>query len=702
MKNKKISLPAAVALLVLASEANSQPSVALDDRPVGSGNEATLPAVTVTGERSRVELQGTRTRVTNSATGLPSAVSPITSEEIGTINVSRDISNVFRRVPGVVANNLDQGDTGNGFRMRGFATGGTHGADTAVYVDGVPQNMPSSEAGAGHGPAFLEWLTPDMIQRIDVIKGPVSALFGDQNRAGAVSIRTVDDLVPSSVGLTLESHGGRRASLVWSKQLGSVASTLIADSYRTDSYRQGAWQERDNLFWKLSTIRDDARYSIRLNHYRSDFEAAGYLRYDRLAAGQVARSAPEENALLPFGGGRRTGLVVNRAPAAGEAGLYATAYLEDFERIRGGAAGGNVHNVGSDDRIIAGASVSNNFVFSDRAALQAGADIRRDKGEGIRQRYENRLPTSTYLTNLNMDLYTYGVFAQGQVKPADHLKLTGGLRVDRFDYDIENRKLPTTSTGYRKTVTTPKIGAAWTVLPRLDVFANIAQGFRSPAAQQISPAGAQGRLGAPGGNVNTGIAPSKVRSYDAGFTATPAEGWSLSGVAFYTLNEDEIVMTAPNVFRSVGDTTRKGFELESRLHLWKNASAYASYTRLLQAEINNSDPNSAYLLSVPRHQFKLGAEYRHALGAGYLRYNADAYVTSGIPYFSGTPLQQRTVPTYTRYDLRATYSIRDIEWSAFAVFQPQLISESFFATAAGLWVSTQPRHHFGISARYFF
>jgi outer membrane receptor protein involved in Fe transport len=701
MKNKKISIPVAVALLVLVAEASSQQRTDRDERPVGSGNEATLPAVTVTGGRDRIELQGTRIRVTNAATGLPSAVSPITADEIATINVSRDISNVFRRVPGVVANNLDQGDTGNGFRMRGFATGGTHGADTAVYVDGVPQNLPSSEAGAGHGPAFLEWLTPDMINRIDVIKGPVSALFGDQNRAGAVSIRTVDDLVPSSVGLTLESYGGRRASLVWSKQLGSVVSTVIADTYRSDSYRQGAWQERDNLFWKISTVRDDARYSIRVNHYHSDFEAAGYLRYDRLAAGRVDRSASEENALLPFGGGRRTSLVVNRAPT-GEAGLYATAYLEDFERVRGGAGGGNVHNVGSDDRVIGGASVSNNLVFGDSAALLVGADVRRDKGEGIRQRYENRVPTQTYLTNLDMDLYTYGIFVQGQVKPMERLKLIGGLRVDRFDYDIENRKLPRASTGYRKTVTTPKIGAAWTVLPRLDVFTNVAQGFRSPAAQQISPAGAQGPLGASGGNVNTGIAPSKVQSYDVGFTATPADGWSLSGVAFYTLNEDEIVMTTPNVFRSVGDTTRKGFELESRLRLSKDVSAYVSYTRLLQAEISNPDPNSAYLLSVPRHQFKVGADYRHMLGAGYLRYNADAYVTSGTPYFSGVPLQRRTVPTYTRYDLRATYGIRDMEWSVFAVFQPQLMSEAFFATAAGLWVSTQPRRHFGMSARYFF
>ncbi|WP_416236056.1 TonB-dependent receptor plug domain-containing protein, partial [Salmonella enterica] len=62
----------------------------------------------------------TRNRVSNNPESLPAAVNTITDEEIRTLNVDRDISNIYRRVPGVVANNIDQGDTGNGFRMRGF------------------------------------------------------------------------------------------------------------------------------------------------------------------------------------------------------------------------------------------------------------------------------------------------------------------------------------------------------------------------------------------------------------------------------------------------------------------------------------------------------------------------------------------------------------------------------------------------------
>lgn len=665
--------------------------------------DAVLPEVSVSGAQEARITPGARTAVSMDAAALPSALSIVTAEEIATINIGGDISNIFRRVPGVVANSLGQGDTGNGFRMRGFATQGTHGADAAVYVDGVPQNMPSSEAGAGHGPAFLEWLTPQMIERIDVIKGPVSALHGDQNRSGAVNIWTgTGSNTPSSAALTLESYGGKRASVVLGKDYGSFDSLLVADVYRTDSYRRGAWQERDNLFWKLSSVRNEARYSLTLNHYRADFEAAGYHLYHRLAGGLVARDAAQEGALLSYGGGRSTRLVFNRAPASGEAGTYATLYAEDFERVRGTAGGGIVHNTGSDDRFIAGGRVSHNLVFGDRGALHLGAEFRKDKGEGTRQRYENRVATPTYLTYLDMDLLTYGLFAQGQFKPVDSLKLSAGLRADYFDYDIKNRKLPAASTRYRDSVVTPKLGANWSVTPQLDLFANVAQGFRSPAAQQISPAGAAGPLGAAGGAVNRDISPSKVQSYDFGLTAAPNDALRLSGVVFYTLNEDEIVQTGANTFSSVGDTTRKGLELEGRWRFSRSAEVYGAYTRLLQAEINNPAPNTANLLSVARHQFKLGAQYQHALGAGRMRYNVDAYLTSGIPYFSGTPLARQTVPTYTRYDLRATYDYRKLQLAAYAVLQPQMISEAFFSGAAGLSVSPQPPRQFGISARYFF
>ncbi|WP_455282283.1 TonB-dependent receptor [Cupriavidus necator] len=703
MKNKQNNRsvrPMACALISLSSSTLSQAVYAQADHPV-------LPEINVVAQND-VNLQGKRTVVTTDSTGLPAAVSVVTAEELGTINIGRDISNMFRRVPGVVANNIDQGDTGNGFRMRGFATQGTHGADTAVYVDGVPQNMPSSQAGAGHGPAFLEWLTPDMIGQIDVIKGPVSALYGDQNRAGAVPISTQAGEVPSSIGIALDRYEGKRASLVLSGSYAfrpespPIQSLFVADIYRTHSYRYDGSTDRDNVFWKLSTRIGDGVYSLRLNHYRSESTAAGYLLLSDLQSGKVDPRSTQYG-LPGFGSGKRSMFALNRAPANGQDGWYATLYGETFERERGIATSSVQHTVGSDDRNIFGGRLANNFTFGDRAALMVGAEVRRDRGDAQRQIWVRGVPTANYINAQGLDLLTYGLFVQGQFKPVDTVKLTGGLRRDWFDYDIVNRKLPAASTDYYAGVTTPKIGAVWSVLPRLDLFANVAQGFRSPAAEQISSSGPVGPLGAPGGTIYD-VSPSKVKSYDVGFTATPATDLTVTAAAYYTLNQDEIVAQPDGSYKSVGDTTRKGYEMEARWRPLRAVALYASYGHIIQAAANNPLPNTGARLSVPRHQVKLGAEYRRRLQGAQLTVNADAYLTSGIPYYMGTPQTQlRFMPAYTRFDLRAVLDWKQYQLSLFAVLQPHRFStEAAYGSSAGLLVSPQPKWQFGMAARYFF
>lgn len=664
-----------------------------------------LQRVEVTGHSTTQGRQpGDRALTTLAPDALPAAGQHIDARDIANTTIGRDISNIFRRVPGVLANNIDQGETGNGFRMRGFATQGTHGADTAVYVDGVPQNIPSSQGGAGHGPVFLEWLSADMIASLDVVKGPVSALFGDQNRAGAVDIRTRDGgaSTPSSLTLTAERYGLRRASLVLSSRFGdAVDSLLVADAYRNDGYRHASRTDRDTLFWKLSARHGDARYSLRLMHYRADFAAAGYLLLPDLEKGLDPRATQANNP--GFGDARRASFVFNRAPASGEGGWHATVYAEDFERQRGITANATQHTVGVDDRRILGARLLHNFAWGDRAALAVGSELRSDRGDAYRRVHVNRLPTANYVNAQHLDLLTYGVFAQAQWRPLREAKLTAGLRYDRFDYDLANLKLPAASTPYRKGVFTPKVGASWSVLPALELFANVAQGMRSPAAEQISSSGATGPLGATGGVVSD-VAPSKVRSLDIGFTTAPLTDWTVSGVAYDIKNDDEIVGQADGSFKSVGSTSRRGFELETRWNLNGAASVYASIARLTQARVNNPAANTGAKLTVPARQIKAGAQYRLALAGGQLTLNADAYLLSDMPYYVGTPAtQERVMPTYTRYDLRASHDQGPVRVSLYAVLQPQRYgTEMAYGSAAGLMLAPVPRSTVGASLRYAF
>lgn len=250
---------------------------------------------------------------------------------------------------------------------------------------------------------------------------------------------------------------------------------------------------------------------------------------------------------------------------------------------------------------------------------------------------------------------------------------------------------------------TPKYGAIWSATPDIEVFANVAQGFRSPAAEQISSSGSLGPLGAAGGRINAGIDPSRVRSHGLGFNATAARGWRVSG-AFYSIeNDDEIVNSAPDVFVASGRTTRRGLELDLHYQPGGAFSAYASYGRILCARLDNPFPGAGALLAVPAHTWKAGAQHRGAIGPGTLTLNGDVYVSAGNPYYSGTPSVQRTMPTFVRYDLKATYDYGKLQGALFATLQPhKFASDIAYGTAAGLLVSTVPQTQGGASLRYFF
>lgn len=632
---------------------------------------------------------------------LPTNTTIIDAEEIMTTNIGKDISNIFRRVPGVVANSIDQGDTGTAFRMRGFATQ-LHGADTAIYVDGVPHNLPSSESGS-HGPAFIEWLSPSMIGNVEVIKGPISVLHGDQNRAGAVNIDTVSKVENSSIGISLESYGGQRGTLVLSKQIGQVDNIFIADTLDADSFRDETETHRDNFFWKGSTAIGDGIYSLSVNHYSSDFTNAGFLSYQGLVAHEVEPEAVQEGALPGFGDNTQSGIVFNRRPQDSEFGLYATLYGLDIERQRGIPASGLFHYVGEDDRKVFGGRLATNLSLNDNATVLFGVDYRLDKGDAVKEQYEDHVATGNYYTNLDLDLMTYGMFVQTQYWFAPNWQLTAGLRYDRFDYSIVNRKFTDADVDYSRGIATPKIGITWNAAPSVQLFANAAEGFRSPSAQQLTTGGALGGLGQTGGVINDDISASKIRSYDAGFSADIRPDLILSASGFYIENDDEITFVGDNQYETIGESTRKGYEFDVHFQPMAEFNLYASYTRVIKATLDNASVTNGKEISVPETTAKMGATYNINVGLGELAFNADAYVISGIPYYIGSPLVRHEMPTFTRYDLRVSYTESSYEVALFWTLQPQkFASEAAYASSSALMIAPQPNDFGGISFHYMF
>src|SRR5712692_6573739 len=105
---------------------------------------------------------------------------------------------ILRVVPGLVLAQHQGGGKADQIFLRGFDA--DHGTDVSVNLDGVPVNMPSHAHGQGY--ADLHFLIPEVIERIEITKGPYFVEYGDFDTAGAVNLMTRDRFESSQVSAT--------------------------------------------------------------------------------------------------------------------------------------------------------------------------------------------------------------------------------------------------------------------------------------------------------------------------------------------------------------------------------------------------------------------------------------------------------------------------------------------------------------------
>ncbi len=125
---------------------------------------------------------------------------------------ARYVDTLLQQVAGVqIASNGGAGQSASLF-VRGFG-----GTDVLVLLDGVPLNAQDST-----GVAYLENLTTSQIERIEVIRGNVSALYGSGAIGGVVLITTRASGPTASVSVRAGSRGSYGVSADASRRLGAV------------------------------------------------------------------------------------------------------------------------------------------------------------------------------------------------------------------------------------------------------------------------------------------------------------------------------------------------------------------------------------------------------------------------------------------------------------------------------------------------
>nr|WP_249166420.1 TonB-dependent receptor plug domain-containing protein [Bradyrhizobium sp. JYMT SZCCT0428] len=125
-------------------------------------------------------------------------------------------------VPGLIVTQHSGEGKANQYFLRGFNL--DHGTDLSIKVDGMPVNMPTH--GHGQGYADINFLIPELIQSLNVRKGPYFSDVGDFSSAGSVEIDYLTRLPKNLAELTVGSFGYRRGVAAGSVAVG--AGTLLS------------------------------------------------------------------------------------------------------------------------------------------------------------------------------------------------------------------------------------------------------------------------------------------------------------------------------------------------------------------------------------------------------------------------------------------------------------------------------------------
>ena len=147
---------------------------------------------------------------------------------------------VLETVPGVIITQHAGGGKANQYFLRGFNL--DHGTDIAIFLDGMPLNLPSHAHGEGY--SDMNTVIPEFVQRTDFQKGPYYADVGNYGSAGSAHVVYFKTLPQNFFTVEGGMYGYGRAVFGVSQKLGSGNLLYGGEAYHDD----GPWTHPDDYY----------------------------------------------------------------------------------------------------------------------------------------------------------------------------------------------------------------------------------------------------------------------------------------------------------------------------------------------------------------------------------------------------------------------------------------------------------------------
>lgn len=607
-------LPLFVAIPLHADQGDTATQTATQSvQPEETTNDTTetfLDEIIVRGDLSQKNLEASSSVV-------------LTQEQIAN-RVYESPLEIVSMVPGVSVKQYKQGGTAASIQMRGFSSI-SHGSDAAIYVDGIPLNE-------GDGYADTNIINPDELERAEVIKGPISPLYGNYASAGVIHFYTVKKVEEQRLKMLYGSYNTYEGNYLggFTTKDGNTDHVYSLQTYHTDGYQDNSEWDKQNAAARITHhFTDDFTAGISLRGFNSDWDAPGWLSEEQF------KEDPEQSANDTNGGSKdhlAAKLDADYQLSSDSKILFqAFSYDQNFKRYYAGsetglADGTVVGNLRDFDRLASGAGTSYNTeteVFDRELSFTLGADYLMEKEDRKRWRLtagNGRNKGEKYL-DYDVIFESVGLYTDAKYEIIEPLKVWLGGRYDHFSGEITDHLLNDLESSMDDTdIFSPKGGVVLTLLEeRLELFVNYGQGFAmmSGFAEQAQ-------------YTQDNWDPQKRTQYEVGIGVYPLPWLEGRVVGFNLQTTDDFIQDPQTLeYENAGETSREGVEVTVEARAFEHGYLRADYTYTDATYDDYTVDGVAYdgnnLPNVPQDIANAELGYNPFLGfGGWLRYHYES------------------------------------------------------------------------------
>ena len=583
--------------LILAAAA-----VSFSTAQAAEPSDSILQEVVITGTRSATDVRHLSQTV--------NVVDRAAIEETNRVSLlpllTEQVPGLFITQRGYAGYGVSGGAAGN-ISMRGMSGSA---ARMLILIDGHP-----NYAGI-YGHPIADSYQSLMTERVEVLRGPASLLYGSDAMAGVINIVTKkpQDGTHAYVHAGYGSFNTAESEFSVNTRQGKLSAVASGSYNRTDGHRDNMNFEQFGGYAKIGyDISDNWNASANVDITRFKASQPGPVNAPLIDADQdITRGT---SALFIENNYKKTSGAVSFFYSWGDHWIN-DGYNE-------GAAPKLFRFVSYDEMLGASAWQSLNLFEGNRLTL--GFDYYRYGGKA-NNHFVDGPQAGDDVLQVDASEDEIAGYAEMRQMIGDWITLNAGLRVDHHSK--------------AGTELVPQAGAAFHLPANAEVKLSVGKGFRYPIIREMFMYPPQ----------NAALKAERLWNYELAFSQTLLDGKLYYGVNLFYLDADNIIITAPNptapppmLNQNSGELKNKGVELQASYLVTKSIAVNGNYSYL-----NMETP----VIGAPEHKVYFGGSYT----------DNGLHVSTGLQYING--LYSATGPdkkeNFLLWNARVSYQLTDM------------------------------------------